>query len=125
MEAIETDLFICNPEKFSIIFRWHSWPRHGHLSLNIEQVRPTSFSRSLRGLKVVLGWAAHDPMGPTIWDESAEIEAVEALSPFLFFSSFYAGLSIPSVTVPASCALTESRNYSLIGIKKRRYHPTG
>jgi hypothetical protein len=41
------------------------------------------------------------------------------------FSSFYAGLSIPSVTVPASCVLRESRNYSLIGIKKRRYHPAG
>ena len=40
MEAIETDMFICNPEKFSSIFRWHFWPRHGHLSLNIEQVRP-------------------------------------------------------------------------------------
>ena len=48
-----------------------------------------------------------------------------SLSPFFFFPSFYAGLSIPSVTVPASCALTESRNYSLIGIKKRRYHPAG
>ena len=47
-----------------------------------------------------------------------------SLPPF-FFPSFYAGLSIPSVTVPASCALTESRNYSLIGIKKRRYHPAG
>ena len=40
VKAIETDLFICNPEKFSSIFRWHFWPRHGHLSLNIEQVRP-------------------------------------------------------------------------------------
>ena len=74
MEAIETDLFICNPQKFSSIFRWDSWPRRGHLSLNIEQVRPA------RGLKVVLGWAAHDPMGPTIWDESAEFEAVEEIS---------------------------------------------
>ena len=47
--------------------------------------------------------------------------------PSLLFvlSSFYAGLSIPSVTVPASCALTESRNYSLIRIKKRRHHPVG
>ena len=39
-----------------------------------------SFSRSLRRLKVVLGWTAHDPMGPTIWDESAEFEAVEEIS---------------------------------------------
>jgi len=42
-----------------------------------------------------------------------------------YFSSFNDGLSIPSVTVPASCALRESRNYSLIRIKKRRYHPVG
>ena len=83
MEAIETDLFICNPEKFSSIFRWHFWPRHGHLSLNIEQVRPGVVfqiltpieSRSRVGVS-----AAHDPMGPTIWDESAEFEAVEEIS---------------------------------------------
>ena len=81
MEAIETDLFICNPEKFSSIFRWDSWPRRGHLSLNIEQVRPgVVFQILARGLKVVLGWAAHDPMGPTIWDESAEFEDVEEIS---------------------------------------------
>ena len=46
----------------------------------LSKFAQASFSRSLRRLKVVLGWAAHDPMGPTIWDESAEFEAVEEIS---------------------------------------------
>jgi hypothetical protein len=35
---------------------------------------------------------------------------------FFCFSSFFSELPIPSVTVPASCALTEIRNFSLIGM---------
>ena len=32
------------------------------------------------GLKIVLRWSGHDSMGPTVWDDSAEFEAVEKIS---------------------------------------------
>jgi hypothetical protein len=54
--------------------------------------------------------------------DDVEEKGEEKKNKVLFFSFcfffFYAESSIPSVTVPASCTLTESRNYSLIGMKE-------
>ena len=80
MEAIETDLFICNPEKFSSIFRWHFWPRHGHLSLNIEQVRPGVVFQILTPIESRSRVGGSRPDGTHYRDESAEFEAVEEIS---------------------------------------------
>lgn len=57
MEAIETDMFICNPEKFSSIFRWHFGPDTATCHSILSKFAQASFSRSSRRLRVVLGWA--------------------------------------------------------------------
>ena len=65
-------------------------------------------------------WARLEVLGPDDDVQEKEKEGRKknkvSLCSFFCFPSFYAELSIPSVTVPASCALTESRTYSLIGI---------
>ena len=64
-------------------------------------------------------WEGLEVLGPEddVEEKERRRERKIKFSSFLFcFSTFYAESSIPSVTVPASCALTESRNYSLIGI---------
>jgi hypothetical protein len=77
-------------------------------------------------------WASLDVLGPNDVQEKKKKKRKKGGERRIgfsslpsYFSSFNDGLSIPSVTVPASCVLRESRNYSLIRIKKRRYHPVG
>ena len=58
-------------------------------------------------------WAGLELLGPEDDVEEKENEEEKKNS---FLSFFVSAPRLPSVTVPASCALTESRNYSLVGI---------
>ncbi len=65
-------------------------------------------------------WAGLEVLGPKDDVEEKEREKRKknkVLFFFFLFLFFYAESSIPSVTVPATCTLTECRNNSLVGMK--------